>query len=117
GATRSSTPCIYTSPNTPTHTAIYPLSLHDALPIFHHVAALFSHLAGNLPAVCRAHRAHVHENLARRHSCQHSLCAGQDFRGHERSEEHTSELQSRENLVCRLMLVKKNKRRGNGVYY
>src|SRR5690606_12365209 len=26
----------------------------------------------------------------------------------ERSEEHTSELQSRENLVCRLMLVKKN---------
>src|SRR5690606_41982319 len=26
----------------------------------------------------------------------------------ERSEEHTSELQSRENLVCRLLLVKKN---------
>src|SRR5690606_42163365 len=28
---------------------------------------------------------------------------------HERSEEHTSELQSRENLVCRLLLEKKNK--------
>src|SRR5690606_41585814 len=28
-----------------------------------------------------------------------------------RSEEHTSELQSRENLVCRLLLEKKNKRR------
>src|SRR5690606_33798339 len=28
----------------------------------------------------------------------------------ERSEEHTSELQSRENLVCRLLLEKKNKR-------
>src|SRR5690606_40226716 len=27
---------------------------------------------------------------------------------HERSEEHTSELQSRENLVCRLLLEKKN---------
>src|SRR5690606_41150609 len=27
-----------------------------------------------------------------------------------RSEEHTSELQSRENLVCRLLLEKKNKR-------
>src|SRR5690606_40192690 len=27
-----------------------------------------------------------------------------------RSEEHTSELQSRENLVCRLLLVKKNTR-------
>src|SRR5690606_41322779 len=30
---------------------------------------------------------------------------------HERSEEHTSELQSRENLVCRLLLEKKNKTR------
>src|SRR5690606_40113780 len=28
-----------------------------------------------------------------------------------RSEEHTSELQSRENLVCRLLLEKKNRRR------
>src|SRR5690606_39768991 len=27
---------------------------------------------------------------------------------HDRSEEHTSELQSRENLVCRLLLEKKN---------
>src|SRR5690606_41855083 len=30
-----------------------------------------------------------------------------------RSEEHTSELQSRENLVCRLLLEKKKKRRDN----
>src|SRR6266511_5969756 len=30
--------------------------------------------------------------------------------GGERSEEHTSELQSRENLVCRLLLEKKKKR-------
>src|SRR5690242_21512235 len=29
-------------------------------------------------------------------------------RGHERSEEHTSELQSHVNLVCRLLLEKKN---------
>src|SRR5436309_8589431 len=29
--------------------------------------------------------------------------------GHRRSEEHTSELQSRENLVCRLLLEKKKK--------
>src|SRR5215475_14653486 len=29
--------------------------------------------------------------------------------GHARSEEHTSELQSRENLVCRLLLEKKKK--------
>src|SRR5207302_10148960 len=30
-----------------------------------------------------------------------------------RSEEHTSELQSRENLVCRLLLEKKNKKRSS----
>src|SRR5690606_40375239 len=29
-----------------------------------------------------------------------------DFEGDQRSEEHTSELQSRENLVCRLLLEK-----------
>src|SRR5690606_40365603 len=29
--------------------------------------------------------------------------------GQQRSEEHTSELQSRENLVCRLLLEKKNR--------
>src|SRR5690606_40383669 len=32
-----------------------------------------------------------------------------------RSEEHTSELQSRENLVCRLLLEKKRHRRGLGL--
>ena len=32
-----------------------------------------------------------------------------DNNGHSRSEEHTSELQSRRNLVCRLLLEKKNK--------
>src|SRR5690606_40786224 len=31
------------------------------------------------------------------------------YRSNTRSEEHTSELQSRENLVCRLLLEKKNK--------
>src|SRR5690606_41755336 len=31
----------------------------------------------------------------------------------ERSEEHTSELQSRENLVCRLLLEKKKEKRNN----
>src|SRR5260370_4542611 len=31
--------------------------------------------------------------------------------GHDRSEEHTSELQSHLNLVCRLLLEKKNKRK------
>src|SRR5690606_41107837 len=34
-----------------------------------------------------------------------------------RSEEHTSELQSRENLVCRLLLEKKKKRRSTALRY
>src|SRR5690606_41626813 len=34
-------------------------------------------------------------------------------RGIYRSEEHTSELQSRENLVCRLLLEKKKKKKEN----
>src|SRR5436309_7002053 len=33
-----------------------------------------------------------------------------------RSEEHTSELQSRENLVCRLLLEKKKKKTHKGAY-
>src|SRR3712207_8123100 len=34
---------------------------------------------------------------------------GRDVEGVERSEEHTSELQSRQYLVCRLLLEKKNR--------
>src|SRR5690606_41554283 len=37
--------------------------------------------------------------------------AGGHWVNADRSEEHTSELQSRENLVCRLLLEKKKKRR------
>src|SRR5436309_6485870 len=38
------------------------------------------------------------------------------FNAMKRSEEHTSELQSRENLVCRLLLDKKKRRLGQPVY-
>src|SRR5438874_10016405 len=38
----------------------------------------------------------------------YQLNAGVDAAVHERSEEHTSELQSRRDLVCRLLLEKKN---------
>src|SRR2546430_14358621 len=36
--------------------------------------------------------------------------AGRDIPGRRRSEEHTSELQSQSNLVCRLLLEKKKKK-------
>src|SRR2546430_8190934 len=84
-------------------TEIYTLSLHDALPIFNNACTddtdsviasfgdrlrlrrIFESTAGLSPARNRAIR---------------------EVRG-KRSEEHTSELQSQSNLVCRLLLEKK----------
>src|SRR4051812_49550752 len=70
---------------------IYTLSLHDALPIWDQRLVAGSERAD-------ADRVHVVlDRLARAF-----------FRRLERSEEHTSELQSHVNLVCRLLLEKKN---------
>src|SRR5690606_39649379 len=83
------------------------LSLHDALPIYAQVEGnAGSH---DVRAVqCDA------PPIARIVSTGHLPQAG-DSRSHgeimpngTRSEEHTSELQSRENLVCRLLLEQKN---------
>src|SRR2546427_5327313 len=64
-----------------------------------------------------AHRASSHESRSGRYlGLDRSLQAGQSSPGaaaaarHDaRSEEHTSELQSQSNLVCRLLLEKKKK--------
>src|SRR5690606_41704390 len=78
----------------------YTLSLHDALPIFGvFVVGLPRTLAGaeGKPA-----------QRARRFAAALRQCTGRRVvLLDERSEEHTSELQSRENLVCRLLLEKK----------
>src|SRR5437016_11222129 len=44
-----------------------------------------------------------------------SSLAEKNSRGDQRSEEHTSELQSLTNLVCRLLLEKKKKRQYNNI--
>src|SRR5690606_41736513 len=94
---------------------IYTLSLHDALPILHadvqHVRlgrrdrhdAVPGHRAVDLEhdAVIAGEQAVAEDTEAPREFVRGPL----DLR----SEEHTSELQSRENLVCRLLLEKKNK--------
>src|SRR5690242_21074162 len=77
-------------------TEIYTLSLHDALPIC--VSESSSRTRAGLPA-CRM--AQPEARLLP------SPCAAL------RSEEHTSELQSHVNLVCRLLLEKKNRRLGH----
>src|SRR5207302_6469101 len=54
--------------------------------------------------------------IARRNAAEILPARREDFccvsSGNRRSEEHTSELQSRENLVCRLLLEKKNRTEG-----
>src|SRR5688572_31286242 len=81
--------------NDPTTTEIYTLSLHDALPIFtaldlNRGEKVWTSPNGDGP---RNHPAIAHLKL------------GPSPFG--RSEEHTSELQSQSNLVCRLLLEKK----------
>src|SRR5260221_4724195 len=68
-------------------TEIYTLSLHDALPIY------------------RADEARDDAGAAFRNHRRRLLAA----RTGTRSEEHTSELQSHSDLVCRLLLEKKKK--------
>src|SRR2546430_11564332 len=71
-------------------TEIYTLSLHDALPISLDVDRFSL-------ARCGGRRGNEHSDVV-----VPARCA-------ERSEEHTSELQSQSNLVCRLLLEKKKK--------
>src|SRR3712207_8755548 len=86
-------------------TEIYTLSLHDALPIW--TPARPRRLHGETPLRCRARsgRTPIGRAPARSRGSRRSP------RGPStpRSEEHTSELQSRQYLVCRLLLEKKNK--------
>src|SRR5690606_41276253 len=99
--------------NDTTDTYIDTLSLHDALPIFGAVGGQHRQPVG---VVERAHQV-VRGGLGRRIRRVGRVGRGLgevaglaegavDLVGG-RSEEHTSELQSRENLVCRLLLEKK----------
>src|SRR3712207_7065756 len=83
-------------------TEIYTLSLHDALPIFHRADAV-EDLHGHVRRGDVAHSQHPHPVR------QRPLPIDNRRRVHagRRSEEHTSELQSRQYLVCRLLLEKK----------
>src|SRR5439155_20262662 len=97
---------IFLFTDTPTP-AIYTLSLHDALPIFGHAIAARS--AGvELPSEQAAPEAlEGLLVLARDLEMNDSRLCGHDRPPAMRSEEHTSELQSRGHLVCRLLLEKK----------
>src|SRR5690606_40814222 len=101
----------------PAPTALCTLSLHDALPISYRTHP------GDRRQGPRPDRGSAREGrdlsgggvraTRRRRSAEFATARGMGWRGSAvrgRSEEHTSELQSRENLVCRLLLEKKNPR-------
>src|SRR5690606_39377716 len=77
-------------------TEFYTLSLHDALPISVIVHNLLQSIR-LLGDGCRNFQQH----------CVAGMEPDAARMAEHRSEEHTSELQSRENLVCRLLLEKK----------
>src|SRR3712207_7668797 len=89
-------------------TEIYTLSLHDALPI----CVRLPHGSRAVPPLGRLRRAPVGavreqpDDRARPGVRDGQRDAGVGAR----SEEHTSELQSRQYLVCRLLLEKKKKK-------
>src|SRR5437868_13272351 len=89
-ATSRRTLIIFFFLSAPATTEIYTLSLHDALPISRRLTV---EVDDDRPAV-----RDLELDLLRRQ------------RAKDRSEEHTSELQSRFDLVCRLLLEKKKKR-------
>src|SRR2546422_2707965 len=80
-------------------TEIYTLSLHDALPI----CCCVCRRHGRMVRRTQTRQLHHHPNSSGTQGAQSesSACL--------RSEEHTSELQSRLHLVCRLLLEKKKK--------
>src|SRR5439155_22075763 len=80
---------------------IYTLSLHDALPIF----------AGDRGSEVGFDRGGAPDPGHVRRGQRRARLHGTERRDQERSEEHTSELQSRGHLVCRLLLEKKKKQR------
>src|SRR5207244_11489814 len=91
----------------PPTTAIYTLSLHDALPISYH----------GVEAIQAGKDAYIEKPLA--HSMDQAVAIRDAVKKSDRvvqigrSEEHTSELQSPDHLVCRLLLEKKNKVKTN----
>src|SRR5690606_41737323 len=93
--------------NHPPPTEIYTLSLHDALPI-----SDANHI--RMASACgRRIVEMVWEDLTPDQIVTLDAFHNATTVAMARSEEHTSELQSRENLVCRLLLEKKKKKKNN----
>src|SRR5437588_3643708 len=96
-------------------TAIYTLSLHDALPIYpdgdraEHLRVLAPRLGSRVRYSLGGELDRARDTGFLRRTERAGTCGAAD-RFQRRSEEHTSELQSHSDLVCRLLLEKKKKK-------
>ena len=93
-------------------TEIYTLSLHDALPICIKIGALPQQEMGSKKSGALPNRemSSIKSGALPQREMGSIKCRGAAaIRNGQRSEEHTSELQSLTNLVCRLLLEKKKK--------
>src|SRR2546429_3515387 len=87
-------------------TEIYTLSLHDALPI--------SRSSTQSVSSSRPQRSSARRASRRAPPGAGSSGARNQYATSLRSEEHTSEIQSRLHIVCRLLLEKKKKKKAHG---
>src|SRR5207244_10008519 len=98
----------------PSTTEIYTLSLHDALPISDdedgHKAVAWRFGEWALMETLTHELGHHWQQLKGRDPFKHGKVTNSCVR---RSEEHTSELQSPDHLVCRLLLEKKKQKERN----
>src|SRR5690606_41477521 len=100
-----------------TASQLYTLSLHDALPIsqVEHIVVGRAAVAVDGLLVIGDHQLALVTAEAVAPQVQRRVAPGQGElilpHRRPRSEEHTSELQSRENLVCRLLLEKKKQQK------
>src|SRR2546430_7603571 len=103
--------------NDPAPPETSPLPLHAAFPIYHGTSQVFRfddrrEMPYRQPLVRCVHEAarRQHRGVARRpdQGVESEAVGPQPVGIDQRSEEHTSELQSQSNLVCRLLLEKKN---------
>src|SRR5207253_8009358 len=102
--------------NDPSSSAIYTLSLHDALPILVVGFSIITNVTSNSEKKqtelmaeqekLAAEKKRLEDEKNRLQSAPKTFKLVQALR----SEEHTSELQSRGHLVCRLLLEKKKKK-------
>src|SRR5690606_40509028 len=92
------------------HYDIYTLSLHDALPI---CPDDLEKIENKMTELAREKNEFQRKQVSKAQALEYFQEKGDEYKLElideleDRSEEHTSELQSRENLVCRLLLEKK----------